>query len=372
MQLHVVSFDVPWPADYGGVIDVYNRLQALNEKGVKVILHTFYYGRQPAEELREICAEVHYYKRKSRFWSLFSQQPMILRSRRSKKLLKALLQDKHAILFEGQHTTDLLKHPKLKARRKLVRIHNIEHEYYKELSTSTKNWFKKIYFLWESRKLKKDEPLLKEADQLLCITEKDTAYYDRLFGNACFLPVALKCYKGEAVLSTEVPFCLYHGNLSVSENQNAVKWLLEHIFKPMEERSFIIAGRKPPVWLKNQISSATNVKLIENPSNEQMNRLIHSATAHTLVTNQSTGIKIKLLNALCSEAPVFCNSAMVVGTGLENLCEVHDDANDYKDALIRFLQHPNTDHFQKRKELMSTFGFPQHVQIILEHLKRVE
>jgi hypothetical protein len=354
------------------VIDIYNRLQALNQNGINVILHTFHYGRQPAEELIEICAEVHYYKRKSRFWSLFSPAPMIVRSRRSKKLLKALLKDEHAILFEGQHTTDLLNHPKLKARKKLVRIHNIEHEYYNELSKNPENWLKKYYFLWESRKLKNKEAVLKAADQLLCITQKDTDYYDGLYGNARFLPVALKCEKGEAIPSTEVPFCLYHGNLSVSENQNAVKWLLEHIFKPMEERSFIIAGRKPPVWLKNLISSAKNVKLIENPSNEHMNRLIHSATGHTLVTNQSTGIKIKLLNALCSEAPVFCNSAMVEGTGLDSLCEVHDSANDYREALIRFFNLPNKVHFQKRKELMSTFGFPQHVQIILEHLKRVE
>ena len=31
-HIHVVSFNVPYPADYGGVIDVYFRLQALHRK----------------------------------------------------------------------------------------------------------------------------------------------------------------------------------------------------------------------------------------------------------------------------------------------------------------------------------------------------
>ena len=29
MHLHIVSFNVPWPADYGGVIDVYYRIKAV-------------------------------------------------------------------------------------------------------------------------------------------------------------------------------------------------------------------------------------------------------------------------------------------------------------------------------------------------------
>jgi hypothetical protein len=372
MQIHVISFDVPWPADYGGVIDVYNRLQALNENGINVILHTFHYGRHPAEELNNICSEVHYYKRKSRFWSLFSQQPMIVRSRRSEKLLKALLKDENAILFEGQHTTGLLNHPKLKERKKLVRIHNIEHEYYYELSNNTKNWLKNCYFLRESRKLKNNESVLKAADQLLCITQKDTDYYDGLFGNARFLPVALKCEKRERTVSNKAPFCLYHGNLSVPENQAAVSWLLEHICSSMSRINVVFAGRNPPVWLKKKMDNVKNVKWIENPSSDEMDTLIDSTAAHVLYTPQSTGIKIKLLNALCSEAPVFCNSALVKGTGLEKACEVHDDTSNYREALIRFLEHPNKDHLQKRKELLSNYDFSKHAGVIIEAIENVQ
>jgi len=37
-HLHIVSFDVPAPPSYGGVIDVYYKARALADLGVKVHL----------------------------------------------------------------------------------------------------------------------------------------------------------------------------------------------------------------------------------------------------------------------------------------------------------------------------------------------
>lgn len=43
--LNIVSFNIPYPANYGGVIDVYYKLEALRACGVKLILHCFEYER---------------------------------------------------------------------------------------------------------------------------------------------------------------------------------------------------------------------------------------------------------------------------------------------------------------------------------------
>ncbi|MCX6283192.1 MAG: mannosyltransferase, partial [Bacteroidetes bacterium] len=40
-HLHIVSFDIPYPPDYGGVIDVYYKIKTLSEAGVKIHLHCF-------------------------------------------------------------------------------------------------------------------------------------------------------------------------------------------------------------------------------------------------------------------------------------------------------------------------------------------
>ena len=50
-HLHIISFDVPYPANYGGVIDVFYKIKALHAKCVKIHLHCFEYGRAEARVL---------------------------------------------------------------------------------------------------------------------------------------------------------------------------------------------------------------------------------------------------------------------------------------------------------------------------------
>ena len=40
-DLHIVSFNVPWPANYGGVMDVFYRLRALSRAGLRIHLHCY-------------------------------------------------------------------------------------------------------------------------------------------------------------------------------------------------------------------------------------------------------------------------------------------------------------------------------------------
>ena len=39
--LHIVSFDVPYPANYGGVIDVYYKLVALKKAGIDYKIYIY-------------------------------------------------------------------------------------------------------------------------------------------------------------------------------------------------------------------------------------------------------------------------------------------------------------------------------------------
>jgi hypothetical protein len=62
-SLHIVSFDIPYPPIYGGIIDVFYKIKALKELGVSIHLHTFIYGKEKQPELENYCEKVHYYKR---------------------------------------------------------------------------------------------------------------------------------------------------------------------------------------------------------------------------------------------------------------------------------------------------------------------
>ena len=144
LHLHIVSFDIPYPPNYGGVIDVFYKIKALHAAGVKVHLHCFEYHREPAKELDELCEVVHYYPRKTGVVAALSWKPYIVFGRRSDELLKTLCRDDFPILFEGLHSCYYLSHPSLKNRIKIYRESNIEHHYYFHLSKVEKNFFKKI------------------------------------------------------------------------------------------------------------------------------------------------------------------------------------------------------------------------------------
>ena len=112
---------MPYPADYGGVIDVYYRIKALYQLGFKITLHCFEYGRGKQTHLDEITEKTYYYKRQKSFLNGFNKRPFIVSSRRSKEILNRLLEDEYPILFEGLHTTWCLENKAiLNLREKLA------------------------------------------------------------------------------------------------------------------------------------------------------------------------------------------------------------------------------------------------------------
>jgi hypothetical protein len=332
--LHIVSFDVPFPANYGGVIDVYYKLVWLKKAGVKIYLHCFNYGRSQAPELVLLCEKVFYYQRKTGIFSNLGFLPYNVKSRISDELARNLLADKHPVLFEVLHTCYLMSDERLKDRKKIYRHSNIEHEYYNELSKSERNFFKKIYLKIEAFRLKQFEPVLNSADLILAVNQKDSAYFKLKYPSveSLYLPsfhpnasVNIKPGKGD--------FILFHGNLGVSENYEAAQWLILEVFSKLEINC-VIAGLNPPAFLKRLISLHTNIQLIANPDEKQMNALVQHAHIHMLFTAQPTGLKLKLLNVLYNGRFIVCNAFMIAGTGIcdnESLF-IRETAAQYIDA----------------------------------------
>lgn len=318
-KLHIVSFDVPFPANYGGVIDVYNRVKALHNTGVEIILHCFEYGRGEQAELYKYCKEVYYYKRKKNPFLLFSKKPFIVSSRKNEKLLNRLLEIDAPILFEGHHTCYYLNDKKLKHRNRLVRAHNIEHEYYSELAKAEPSFLKQVYFKSEARKLKRFDQNLKEADKVLTVSLKEQDYYNQCYGNAYYLPVFNPLSYGEYQINKQ-DYILFHGNLSVAENDHACHYLIDSIFSKTPNWKFIIAGFQPNETLIEKTKRYQNIKLISSPDNEQLQNLIKEAKVNLLITFQNTGIKHKLLNALSNGGHCIVNHEMIFGTGLNQWC----------------------------------------------------
>lgn len=352
-RLHIVSFDVPYPADYGGVIDVYYKIKALADRGVSIILHCYQYGRPEQKELEGLCEKVYYYPRLKGIFSALSREPYIIYSRRSQNLLSHLLEDDAPILFEGLHTCHFLSHPALSNRLRIVRACNIEHEYYHYLAKGTRSLFKKLYFSLESLRLRLFEKNLYHAHHILAITPRERDYF------ACRYPEVrvewVSGFHGDQEVKSQPgkgDYFLFHGKLSVLENELTAKRLIR--LAPQLPLPLVVAGRDPSPSLRKCVQKSENVRLEANVSGERMERLIEQASAHILVTNQPTGLKLKLLNALYSGRYIIANEEMVYGTGLEEcVYRVKSDEDILRQASAIASREFTSEEEERRVKLLS-------------------
>ncbi len=336
-QLHVVSFDIPFPADYGGVIDVFYKLKALHKAGVAVYLHCFAYGRKEAAILDDFCTAVYYYPRIESYKSLPFRLPHIVASRQHPNLLKRLVHIDAPILFEGLHTCYYLSHPLLKTRQKMVRMHNIEWHYYGLLAKGEKKRLKKLYCLVEAYQLKRFEKVLQKANRVFAISNNDLAYLEQHFPHTPinYLPAF---HPNEQVNSLvgKGDYLLYHGNLSVAENHQAALYLIEKVLCNIQVK-VVIAGKNPRPSLLKAAKQYTHIKVVANPSNTDLTDLIRHAQVHVLPTFQATGIKLKLLNALYNGRFCLVNSNMVNNTDLASLCHIADTPEAFKSKVLTLV-----------------------------------
>jgi hypothetical protein len=352
-HLHIVCLDVPYPVDYGGVFDLFHKIKALHEAGVRLHLHCFDYGRGEQEELERYCADIHYYPRCGGHKAFSHKLPYIVCSRSNGRLMEDLAKDDHPILLEGVHCSYLLNDERFSGRKIILRLHNVEYRYYRELFHAERSLLKKIYYLHESKLLRHYERSIADKVQVLAVSEQDSALYRDEFGasRVSTLPVFVPFSEVRSREGTGC-FCLYHGNLSVAENEQAVAWLLKKVF-PGLRVPFIVAGKDPSARLIRLVGRYPQGCVIPNPSQEEMQDLIAKAQIHLLPSFHSTGIKLKLVNALFNGRHCVVNEGAVASTGLETGCRVAKDAAGVRQLIEELYRQPFTgDEVEARKKLL--------------------
>lgn len=335
--LHVVCFTIPWPANFGGAIDLFYKINALHQAGVKIILHAFVYSRSEAPMLEQFCSRVYYYRRDTGIISQLSRLPYIVKSRKKRELLDNLIKDDYPILFEGTHTTAWLNHPLLSGRVKWVRAHNVEHLYYRSLARVEKALWKRIFFSLEAYRLKRYETSLSTATGVMAISRGDEAFWCQLNPNTHLVTA----FHGHTELTIETgrgDYVMYHGDLTVAENTNSAEWALKlcnQIQVPL-----IIAGKKPSSDLARRVLESSYCQLVSNPDDAKMLDLIRNASVILLPAKQTTGLRLKLLVSLFVGRHCIVSPEMVDNTGLEQLCVIAGSDEEWGRAVKAHFNRP--------------------------------
>lgn len=372
-HLHIVCLDVPWPADYGGAIDMMNRIMMLKKMDVAIHLHYFSYNeRGTPNELNQFCESIHVYERKTGHKGVSARLPYIISSRINDELVANLNKDDHPILLEGLHCTGTLPRLDLKKRKVVVRMHNEESIYYKELARSEPSLLKKLFFLRESRLIGKYNKHLPDDCTYACITALDADNLAQKYhlNHTTFLPAfpSWQRVNSEEGVGT---LCLYHGNLSVPENEEAAMWLLQNVFNKIR-KPFVIAGKNPSARLEKMAHLYQHTCLVANPSESELNDLIRKAHINLLPSfnKNITGIRLKLLHVLFEGRHCVVNEPMVAGTGLEGACHTGTTANAFASIITQLYHQPFTnEEIQLRRKLLgSTYDNEKNSRELIQYL----
>lgn len=334
---------------------MYYKIRALHEAGCHIILHAWSYGgRQVSEELKAMCETVYTYPRRTGWRGLHPSLPYIISSRQHPELLRNLQRDRNPILFEGIHCSALLHQNKLKNRLTLLRLHNVEHQYYRALGTHHTGFVQQLYAYFEAGRLQTYEQQLPKAGHYLHISKTEYEWFHKRFPNRSHQVLPAFHANREVSSRTGIgTYALYHGNLDAAENRMAVDYLLREVW-PLENINLIIAGRNTKGYTLSPDHSL--VTLISNPTEEELDRLLHEAQVHVLPAMQDTGMKLKLLNTLYRGRHVLCNSRMLAGTGLEKILPVADEAQAMRNLIAERMNAPFTDEMaQQRRDMMQPF-----------------
>ncbi len=362
--VHVVCLEAPSPPSYGGAIDMYYKVRALASIGKEIILHYYsYHKNRNAGDLEQYCVEVNSYSRKRYIESVSFFSPYIVRSRVNAGLIRRLNEDAHPILLEGIHCTAIL--PYINKERVVLRMHNNEATYYQSLAASEKHPLKRLYFSVEARLLKKHQQGLAKDLTIASLSDQDLMALKNDYGfrNAHFIP----CFTPWRTINAQEGkgnYCLYHGNMAVSENESAAAWLTEEVFSRTNV-PFVIAGSGISTRLATKARKYKNCKLVFDPPPDELNGLIRDAHINILPSKNNTGVNLMLLHALFDGRFCIPNDQGVAGSHVHSGVYIANEPDEYIQLIQKlFEQEFTADHIKERKSIQGIYDNHRNAQLL--------
>ena len=349
--LHIISFQNPYPPVFGGVIDVYYKLKALHKCGVKVHFHCFIDNEQTdISELLRLAEVVHVYPRRFKLLKLFSPFPFSVASRYNKRLYENLQAVDAPLFFEGLQSTFVLHKHAFPTRKKILRLHNVESNYYNGLAQSETHFFKRLLFQWEARKYASYQTILAKFHKVYTLSHFEQDYVQSRHQNAEYLPV----FHGNTRMPRRAEFgdfALYHGDLRMADNRKAVLFLVE-LFKTIPSYNLVIAAGKGEKFVRKLIKGQPNITFAHLKTQNQLATLLSSAQMNVMLSFQQSGTKLKTINALHKSRHCIVNSNMVDDPEILALCTVANTQDEFRAAIEELRYVEFTDDIQDEREVV--------------------
>lgn len=242
------------------------------------------------------------------------------------RLTRLLQKEKYdCIILESIFTTPYLPTIRKNVKTKVIlRSHNVEHQIWNKLAVGEKNFFKRAYMSYLSKKLYKAEiEAWRSVDGIACISYDDLQFTRVLSQKPSFLlPVAMPVQQPVEMKGNEIK--VYHiGSMDWMPNLEAINGFIENtlptVLQEIPNFEFHIAGRKMPASLhEKKIPGVVSWGEVESAEAFARNFQI------MIVPLQSgSGIRIKILEAFAMGIAVISTEQGIRGLDVDDRKEYY-------------------------------------------------
>lgn len=366
-EINIIAMDYLYPPNYGGIIDIYFKIKALHKIGYLIHLHIFTKEiPQNDDSLKQFTKSIYYYKTKIKWYHIFSQLPISIISRKNKKLTENLLLNNAPILFESLKTTCLINDIRLKNRIKLLRLHNLEENYFRGVAKSETNLFKKYFFYREAKKFE-NYTIWPKFNSILTLSEFENSTLQEKKIKSQYIPVF---HGNENVkqLSEYGQNILFHGDLSTADNLKSCLFLID-VFKKFPNFNLVIASGSKKGLIDNKIKGFPNIEFVALKDFNHLLQLFEAAHICICWSFQNSGTKLKLINALFNSRFSIINQNIIDDKKIIPLCTMVFTKEELVDTIKKLMKQPYAaSEFLARKNVLENhLNDTQNAKKILDY-----
>ena len=236
--------------------------------------------------------------------------------------------------------------------RFVVRVHNLEVEYFQSKYETDKNIFNLIRFYFSKRQEKR---VLNQVSACICLTEIESEKIRKIYNSNIHHSIIPICVKNNdlpihsVIDNKRVTSLLSTGSLWYGANVDGIIWFIENVLinLPKDKFEYVISGSNPSEKLLNTIKKTTkncSIRLYENPAD--MSVYFKKADVFIAPIFIGAGMKVKLAEALSFSLPIVATTHAAIGYRLSKYIRVSDDHKEFLE-LILSLEHSKESHGMK-------------------------
>lgn len=381
LSVLVVAHDCPYPANHGGRVDMWSRLQQLNAKGVQIVLLSWSNSPPSRDEAvviqKYVLAHMHHQvtfkSRIAAFGHPLLPSGVATHVLSASELAEARIESESvdAVILDGIYgfapalaLSEILRKPLI------YRAHNVEWKHMGDQVHSSTG-IGKLRYMLDSVRMRRIEYVLRHKAAAICeISDEDDLYW-RTRGYASqtvvrpYVNVADSCrWTSSRDIQFDIAFC---GNLHNANNLEGLRWFVEYVAPLLPiETSIVFAGSQPTEEvLQLAESSPRNVRVIPDPGNMEDIYAISRVLINP--SRRASGVNLKSVGMLASGLPFVCTPSAMRGIPdqLRLFVNVRDRAQDFASSLDQAIQD-NRGYSVKQCEMTREFFGESQVEGFLK------